>query len=72
MKELYARTSIDPLAYALSEYMTTRLAQGLQLFKKPEMPRGGPSSRPSCAHGRCSRHDRAPPTTRRHPHPGGP
>ena len=43
MKELYARTSIDPLAYALPEYVKTRLAQGLQLFKKPEMPRGGPS-----------------------------
>ncbi|EPX62769.1 hypothetical protein D187_008957 [Cystobacter fuscus DSM 2262] len=43
VKELYARTSIDPLAYALPEYVKTRLAQGLQLFKKPEMPRGGPS-----------------------------
>ncbi|EAU67836.1 hypothetical protein STIAU_3086 [Stigmatella aurantiaca DW4/3-1] len=42
LKSVYARSTIDAQAYAVPEFVKTRLAQGLQLFKKPEMPPGGP------------------------------
>jgi hypothetical protein len=37
-KELYARSSIDSLTYAVPERMRTRLEQGLDLFKRPPPP----------------------------------
>jgi len=37
-KELYARSSIDSLTYAVPERVRTRLEQGLDLFKRPPPP----------------------------------
>ena len=41
-KELYARGALDGRAYAVPEAVKTRLAQGLELFKTPGSPSGGP------------------------------
>jgi len=37
-KELYARSTIDALTYAVPERVRTRLEQGLNLFKRPPPP----------------------------------
>lgn len=37
-KELYARSTLDPLTYAVGEGVRARLAQGLELFKRPAQP----------------------------------
>lgn len=42
LKEVFARTTLDTLAYAVPEHVKARLGQGLQLFQKQEMPMGGP------------------------------
>jgi hypothetical protein len=37
-KELYARSTIDALTYAVEEGVRARLAQGLELFKRRPRP----------------------------------
>jgi hypothetical protein len=37
-KELYARSTIDAFTYAVPEHVRSRLAQGLELFKRPPPP----------------------------------
>jgi hypothetical protein len=39
-KELYARSTLDALTYAVGEGVRTRLAQGLELFKRRSPPPG--------------------------------
>jgi hypothetical protein len=39
-KEVFARTTLDPLAYTVPGHVKARLGQGLQLFKKPDWAPG--------------------------------
>lgn len=37
-KELYARSTLDTLTYAVGEDVRARLARGIELFKRPARP----------------------------------